>query len=53
MLGRLPRRVTFKKALEGQLPDVVVKSVEDTKWEKKDCGKCPSASKCNKGEKES
>ena len=40
----------LQKALTKTLPDLELAKVEDTTWEPKDCGKCPSAAKC-KGEK--
>jgi hypothetical protein len=40
------------KALAGSLTDLELKKVGDTKWEAKDCGKCPHAAKCAKEEKD-
>jgi hypothetical protein len=39
-----------QKALGAKLADLTIKEVQDTTWEKKDCGKCPHAAKC-KGKK--
>lgn len=50
-----PTKTTDKailKTLGAKLPDLNMTKVQDTKWEPKNCGKCPSAHKCAGKDKE-
>lgn len=43
---------TIEEALGTQLKDFERKELKDIEWAPKDCGKCPSASKCASKDKE-